>query len=441
MNSTAAMTTRIAAGILFAMLLTGGGAAAQNVVLIVSDDQAWTDYSFLGHAHIETPNLDRLARQSLTFTRGYVPESLCRPSLASIVTGLYPHQHGIVGNDPPLPAGAPKSDRNLYLQHIDRVKTLPGLLRDAGYLCFQSGKWWEGPFSRGGFTHGMTHGDVERGGRHGDEGLKIGRQGLAPIQEFLETAQAESKPFFIWYAPMLPHTPHNPPQRLLDKYRDKTPHLPVAKYWAMCEWFDETVGELLGELEKRGLSDNTLVAYVTDNGWINRPDQSAYAERSKRSQYDGGLRTPIMIRTPGRAPRMESERLASSIDLAPTILAWCKLPKPEAMPGINLLDDQAVAARDAVFGGIFEHDIVHMTRPVDSLRYRWVVAGNWKLIAPNLSRLPDAPTELYDIVADPHERRNLAQSHPAVVADLERRLDAWWPARQQSPAEEKASAP
>ena len=273
----------------------------------------------------------------------------------------------------------------------------------------------------------MTHGDTSRSGRHGDDGLAIGRQGLAPIKDFIALAKRENKPFFVWYAPMLPHTPHNPPSRLLDKYRDKTPHLPIAKYWAMCEWFDETIGELLAHLDDEKLADNTLVAYVTDNGWINRTDQSAYAERSKRSQYDGGLRTPIMIRWPGKvAPRIDREHLASSIDLAPTILAACGVrPAPE-MIGINLLEEGAAASRDAIFGGIFEHDIVHMTRAADSLRYRWIVSDRWKLIVPNRKRLESARPELYDIMADPGETTNLAAEQADVVGKLSGRLDAWW---------------
>src|SRR2546423_3034268 len=80
-------------------------AGPPNVVLIVSDDQAWTDYSFMGHEHVRTPHLDRLAAQSLVFRRGYVPTSLCCPSLASLITGQYPHQHKITSNDPPIPPG------------------------------------------------------------------------------------------------------------------------------------------------------------------------------------------------------------------------------------------------------------------------------------------------------------------------------------------------
>src|SRR5690349_3406042 len=80
-------------------------AGPPNVILIVSDDQAWTDYSFMGHEHIRTPHLDQLAAQSLVFRRGYVPASLCCPSLASLITGQYPHQHKITSNDPPIPPG------------------------------------------------------------------------------------------------------------------------------------------------------------------------------------------------------------------------------------------------------------------------------------------------------------------------------------------------
>ena len=160
-----------------------------NIVFIISDDQTWTDYSFMGHKQIETPNIDRLAAQSLTFTHGYVPSSLCCPSLATMITGLYPHQSKITGNEPPIP---PQGKRSLeyakrfqeQVSLIDRVPSLPRILKEKGYVSHQSGKWWQGNFKRGGFTHGMTHGDPKRGGRHGDVGLRIGRDGFKPIYDF-----------------------------------------------------------------------------------------------------------------------------------------------------------------------------------------------------------------------------------------------------------------
>jgi arylsulfatase A-like enzyme len=421
-------------------------AAPPNIVMIISDDQSWTDYSFIGHPNIKTPNIDRLAKESLTYTRGYVPDSLCRPSLVTLITGLYPHQHGVVGNDPPPPselAGAPKrvqrqnprylQIRNEYLKHIDNNPCLANLLKAKGYLSHQSGKWWEGHYSKGGFTHGMTHGDRTKGGRHGDEGLKIGRTGLDPVFNFMDMAQKEKKPFFVYYAPFLPHTPHNPPQRLLDKYKAKTKSLPMAKYWAMCEWFDETVGDLVGYIDDKKLAENTIVLYVTDNGWINLENRSAYAPRSKRSQYEGGIRTPIMVRWKGKvAPKMDETNLANSIDLVPTILKAAGLEPTKDMQGIDLLDAKAVADRKRTFGEILEHDIQHMTDPVPSLRFRWVIEGKWKLIVPHKGRVPNARVELFDVLADPHETKNLASNNADVVKRLTGEINNWWPAKPAS---------
>ena len=108
----------------------------------------------------------------------------------------------------------------------------------------------------------MTRGFPERGGRHGDDGLKIGREGIEPIKKFVDMATEQKKPFFLWYAPFLPHTPHNPPQRLFDKYNQPGTPASVARYYAMCEWFDETCGELLGVIDSKGIAKDTLVVYV-----------------------------------------------------------------------------------------------------------------------------------------------------------------------------------
>src|SRR3954469_4406985 len=122
-----------------------------NIVMIISDDQGWRDFGFMGHPAIRTPNLDRLASQSLTFTNGYVTTPLCRPSLATMLTGLYPHQHKITGNDPP--AGQPRESMWGFMKE---APALPRLLRERGYRSFQTGKWWEGHHESGGFTEGMT---------------------------------------------------------------------------------------------------------------------------------------------------------------------------------------------------------------------------------------------------------------------------------------------
>ena len=403
-----------------------------NVVLIISDDQAWTDFGFMGHDTVRTPRLDRLASQSAVFPRGYVPTSLCRPSLATVISGLYPHQHRITGNDPPR-----GTDRGEMLRHIRRIPTLPRLLAGRGYASLQTGKWWEGSFREGGFSAGMTHGEPARRGRHGDVGLKIGREGLQPISDFLDTCG--ERPFCLWYAPMLPHTPHNPPARLLDRYRRADTPEHVARYYAMCEWFDETCGQLLDELDRRKLTQNTLVVFVTDNGWIAPPavrDASGasipYGPKSKNSPYEGGIRTPIMLCWPGRIAPARYETLVSSIDLAPTILSAAGLKPAPDMQGVNLLDVIAAGGRlerRAIFGEIFEHNVVSLDDPAPGLRYRWTIENNWKLIL-SAGRPTPAPPELYDLAADSHETQNLAPSRGDLVQRLERQTDAWWPGRQ-----------
>jgi uncharacterized sulfatase len=443
LRTVAAVAGLLAGGVCFCVAAAPAPKPPPNVVLIISDDQAWTDYGFMGHPHIRTPHLDRLASESLLFPHGYVPTSLCCPSLASIITGLYPHQTRVTGNEPPRPQGANRTQAGeVYRSEVARMTrfldgfpTLPNELARRGYVSFQSGKWWMGHPSRAGFTDGMTHGDPDRGGRHGDEGLKIGRQGMQPIFDFIEGAAG--KPFFVWYAPFLPHTPHNPPQRLLEKYRGLTPSLHVAKYWAMCEWFDETCGELLNYLEAHGHSENTVIVYVTDNGWIQRTDAARYRDDSKRSQYDAGLRTPIMVRWPGRVQPRTINVPISSIDLAPTILQAGGLQPTRAMPGVNLLDEAAVRAREAIFGACFLHNAVDLDVPERNLTHRWCVEGRWKLVRPDTTNVTAAnkpglaphAIELYDLIADPHEMRNLADAEPRRVADMTALLNRWWPGR------------
>ena len=195
-------------------------------------------------------------------------------------------------------------------------------------------------------------------------------------------------------------------------------------------------------LDREGLSENTLVVYVTDNGWIQRTDAPKFAPRSKLSPYDGGLRTPIMLRQPGRIQPATSESLASSLDILPTVLAACGVPAPAELPGVNLLDADAVAARKQLFGECYTHTLLDLDDPAASLMWRWTVRQDgdhlWKLIEPvtaiagrpfptwegrsvaaeDQARYERGEIELFDVAADPGETKNLAADHPALVSDL-----------------------
>ncbi|WP_020570322.1 sulfatase-like hydrolase/transferase [Neolewinella persica] len=402
-----------------------------NIVLIISDDQAWTDYGFMGHDHIETPRLDKLAYGGLTFVRSYVPTSLCAPSLASIITGSYPRQHQVLGNDRVLPTDAPEDSKRLradnYAPVIDNFKqlnTLPKMLKEKGYLSFQTGKWWLGNYANGGFDLGMTHGDPDRGGRHGDYGLEIGRNGMDTLFNYIDLAMEEEQPFFLWYAPFLPHRPHNPPDSLFQKYLPKAPSEYVAKYWAMCEWFDQTCGELMDYIDKKGASENTLFVYVCDNGWVQREDDPSYNENSKRSPYDYGMRTPIMFKWEGKIkPEFNPHSLASSLDIVPTILGLLGMEQPDGLDGINVMDETALKQREAVFGEIYAHDFSTID---NSLFYRMAITDPYKLIVPDKENKPGESVQLFDLTKDPFEQKNLADQYPEIVEALNKKIEASW---------------
>ena len=440
--------------VLHVAAIIGSAADKPNIVLILSDDQTWTDYGFMGHEFIKTPNLDKLSKRSAVFPRGYVPVALCRPSLSTLITGLYPHQHGITGNDPALLPGmkprqkVPPAYNQLradLIANIDQHPTLPKLLAKNGYVSHQSGKWWEGNYKRAGFTEGMTRGFPQPGGRHGDDGLKIGREGMKPVLDFINKSIADDKPFYVYYAPFLPHTPHNPPVRLFNKYKDKVASEHVAKYYAMCEWFDETCGQLLDHLDAKGITDNTIIYYICDNGWIQKEKSRGYAPRSKQSANEGGTRQPTMISWPGKiTPKVYEDTLVTSLDYLPTMLAaaGAEADIPKGLPGLNLMPlitEGKKLDRDAIYGESFAHDIADLKNPEASLLYRWVIQGHWKLLLtydgkvgrytsshPRTEKRP----QLYNLKKDPTEENNLAKDNSERVAKLASMIDTNWPLKQ-----------
>jgi uncharacterized sulfatase len=396
-----------------------------NVVMIVGDDMGWTDFGFMRHDVIRTPRLDRLAGEGAVFPFGYVPTSLCRASLATLLTGLYPHQHQICCNDPP--AGV---DRTAMHPFIRNAPTIPRLLGQAGYRSLQTGKFWEGHYANAGFTHGETT-DKDRHIATRPH-PQIGRDTMQPIYDFMD--KSGTTPFFVWYAPMMPHQPHTPPERFLKQYAVQGRDLNLARYYAMCEWFDETCGQLLDHLDKRRLRDNTLVAFVIDNGWIQPTVADNIkgpfgAPRGKRSPYEMGVRTPVILRWPGQTRAGRYNDLVATIDLAPTILTACGVRVPAQMLGLNLLDVAAGRGRlkrDAIFGEIYVHTSTNLKNPRIDITHRWVREGDWKLIWP----ADNKNIELFNLAADPHEKNNLAAKHPDRVKRLRQRIEDFWANRR-----------
>ena len=306
------------------------------------------------------------------------------------------------------------------LPFLRDAPTIPRLLKDQGYRSLQTGKFWEGHFSNGGFTEGMT-----TKGRHGDDGLAIGRKTMQPIYDFI--VSCDKTPFFVWYAPMLPHEPHNPPEHILKKYLVEGRDQRQAKYWAMCEWFDETCGELVKWLDEHGHREDTLVVYVVDNGWLqtNGPVRQGdqFLTRSKNTPYEDGVRTPIIFRRPGWIAPSRRNELVSTIDIAPTILAACNVTRPEKLPGVNLLPlirESKPLDRHEVYGEIYLHDCVELGKPQLSVTHRWIRKDDWKLIVP---RKAGTSPELYRLTDDPHEKHDLAKDNASRVNELTQLLN------------------
>ena len=445
-----------------------------NIVYIIADDQSWTDFGFMGNPRVHTPNLDALAARSARFPNGYVPASVCRPSLVTLLTGLYPHQHGVHFNHgPPGNAGYnAMTSREEYERVRDREfafiqagPTLPGMLAGKhGYRCLQTGKFWEGHWRNGGFTEGMTTFAAPPpevaafGGRrvlasgeevahgNGDAGLAIGRLTMQPIIDFIGECERDGTPWMVWYAAYLPHQPHDSPERFYELARARPGveehELP---YFASIAQFDSTVGELVRTVDSAGANADTLFVFVVDNGWSpstrrrsSRPAEFVHTAESKRAPFDMGLRTPILLAWDGVITPATHEGLVSSVDLFPTLLAAAGddfTPRAGHHPGANLLPvargEENLDLDRAVFGAIYPGDATGRSDPARDLAYRWVRRGKFKLIVPE----GEAPwggylegPALYDLAADPHEQINLADDpdQTETITDLRARLDAWW---------------
>ena len=280
----------------------------------------------------------------------------------------------------------------------------------------------------------MAHGN-------GDAGLAIGRETMRPIADFLEEHGEQS--FFLWYAPFLPHTPHDSPDRFRELYADRNVPKHRVPYLASCSQFDETCGTLIEMIERRGLAEKTIFLFVIDNGWA--PTQQRLAEReeyavdtrTKRSPFDRGLRTPILIRWDGHVVPATHSALCSSTDVVPTLLSAVGLDaQTENLPGVNLMPSatgQHPLRSRPVFGEIYPGDASTLGHPEQDVAYRWVRDGDFKLIVPHeqdggIWRHYVSKTSLYDVVDDPHELHDLADlpEHQETVTRLERLLNEWW---------------
>lgn len=332
-----------------------------NFVIFVADDMSWDDCGAYGHPHILTPNIDLLAQQGIRMDRAYLTCSSCSPSRCSILTGRYPHSTGAGELHLPLPAS-------------QDLVTRP--LREMGYWTAAVGKWHLGE---------QVADQVDY------------RQGAAPEnmgQAWVEALKARphDKSFFLWAAHSDPHRPYqagtiDPPHTredvIVPQYLPDTPLVreDLALYYDEISRFDEHIGMVLKELEQQGLSENTLVIVLSDNG---RPFPYC-----KTRVHVPGVRTPLIARWPAKIPSQSTtDSVISSVDLAPTLLELAGAKLPATLQGKSfsqLLTNPGTVIREYAYAEHNWHDYRAFERAVYSQRYCYI--RNW---LPNTPGTPPA---------------------------------------------------
>ena len=398
----------------------GGSAQRPNVVLIIGDDHGYPYFGFMGSEVVQTPHLDRLAREGTVFTRAFTTASYCRPSLMSLLTGLHPEQW-----DARNELLRSRGEEVLPYSEIRHYRTLPKLLGRVGYASFQGGKYWEGSYQLGGFTRGTKDGRGKALIRVLARGF--GRTTLQPLWDFLEEYR-DDPPFFVWFAPLLPHRPHDPPRRLVELYKDRDLTDDARLYYANITRFDEGVGNLLEYLDENDLRKDTLVVYLSDNGWEQPPDRETGqygGDHGKLTIYEYGFRTPLVFSWPGHIPQGRvSEALVSAVDVMPTLLDYAGVEMPPGRLGSSLrglLSGTGAHAREHVIAGIKTvlrpgggrepvEERAYFLRD-EAWRYVWYVDHDRE--------------ELYRIEEDPEERSDLAAAEPERRAAYRREIERW----------------
>ncbi|MEM6348850.1 MAG: sulfatase-like hydrolase/transferase [Bacteroidota bacterium] len=420
-----------------------------NVILLVGDDQGYPYFGFMGADYVQTPNMDSLAASGLVFDNGYVSDNHCRPSLQTLLTGLLPidyHQKSdSILQD--LIAAKDISEDSLFVFKrafdqkalaFSHFNTLPKLLAEKGYVSFQGGKWWEFSYQNGGFTHGMTKGWTQEDLKNpdwftkhmGGEGMDLARVSNQAAYDFLSSTRGT--PFFMWFAPSLPHYPFDAPEKYYQLYADKEMTESAKRYYANCTWFDETWGEMVQYLKDNDLYDNTLIIYVNDNGWEQAPDQEFWddpmrshngGDKGKSSIYDMSFRSPIVFAWPGQIEEgRRSEALIHSADIPATILDYVGIEVPTNYFGQSyrlLIEGNRSEKRKNIIGNVIN------TRSDDpnevmgkSTEGYWIREGHW-FLRWDLTR---GEKELFDLRTDVLNDHNVAEAYPEVFAAMMEQL-------------------
>lgn len=394
-----------------------GATGKPNIVLVMTDDQGWFDVGVHGNTAIETPVMDRFAGEGVEFTRFYA-SPVCTPTRASLLTGRYYHRTGAVdtfrGHDT-MDAGE---------------TTLGQVLQKAGYRTGLFGKWHVGRYMRyhpnlrgfdeffGFWQYGFInhYDDSEELFHNRQPVLTTGYITDVLTDQAIEFVRASrDRPFFLYVPYNAPHDPHLVSDTLIDKYLKKGLPLREARIYGMITRIDENLGRLLKAIDDERLADNTIFIFMTDNGGVSTWFKAGL-RANKGTVYEGGIRVPLFMRWPGKfKPGLKIDARAQHIDLLPTLceLIGAPLPTQRPLDGVSL----AKLIRDGGGPDAREYLFHHWTRhPLDRQKNWAVHHGDYKMVN----------GELFNLVEDPGETKNIADQHADMAAKLQKAFDAWY---------------
>lgn len=451
--------------LLAAMLVAGGGVRAAehpNIVVVLTDDQGWMDAGVYGSEYYETPNIDRLAARGIRFTNAYSASPLCSPTRLSVLTGHFPHRHGMTaphGHLPPLPPNTPLytpgkigapwqayqvPEPTRYMP-LD-VTTYGSVFKDAGYATAFMGKWHLGnpphspesigfdrvvggrgnPGPPGGFFAPWTEDTLPKRpkGTHIDDAI------TDEALDFMAESHDRGKPFLLnlWFYDV--HAPFQAKADLIKKYRGKTDprgKQDFAVMGAMLQTMDDNLGRVMDKIEELGLGDDTIIVFWSDNGGNmyddpegTTPTNNAPLKAGKGNIHEGGIRVPAIIDWPGvTEPGAVSDTVVSTIDIFPTILNMAKLDKPDEV-NFDGIDLEPVLRGESIDRDTMYFHFPHYVPKPLNISASAVRRGDYKLIR-RYDKDGSGPFvfELYNLQNDLGETTNLAAEMPELVQELD----------------------
>lgn len=404
-----------------------------NVLLLIYDKCRADAIGCYGSTEGKTPHLDQLAASGVRFDRAYAPQALCGPARASMLTGLYPHAHGVRRNVYPAPSG--KTPTNFPDPITDpfrdpRFRLWDNVvyhLNNAGYATGCIGKWHLGPANPGFFDTFKAFNSLLR--------HWIGEPHQSAYRPDVETDEAirfiegnADRPWFLYQSYYAPHEPLDPPKEWASKFEGK----PHADYHATVANLDWNTGRILETLRRRNLLDNTLVIFTADHGrtWIDRPGSAEGISLS----YEEVARVPLIVHFPPKIPKPKVWR--SGVDLtalAPTILEACNVSVAQGPQGSGLTPTLHASSLFKTMQGTdaWQRPVVLENvsqKGIDGSYYdeRAVRTERHKLILRKFDIRPEMRAgELYDLSADPEESINLYSKEPKLVSELAGELAKW----------------